>query len=61
MRPVETIPGMGGKEVKENDGRGWIQLWYIVRAFVNVTMCPQYSNKNKKGNNRNKISYIKNK
>jgi hypothetical protein len=35
MRPVETIPGIGG---------GWIQLWYIVRSFVNVTVYPQYSN-----------------
>jgi hypothetical protein len=22
MRPVETIPGMGGERIKENDGRG---------------------------------------
>jgi hypothetical protein len=22
MRPVETIPGMGGEEIKENDGGG---------------------------------------
>jgi hypothetical protein len=22
MRPVETIPGMGGGEIKENDGGG---------------------------------------
>jgi hypothetical protein len=22
MKPVETIPGIGGKGVKENDGRG---------------------------------------
>jgi hypothetical protein len=22
MRPVETIPGMGGGGIKENDGRG---------------------------------------
>jgi hypothetical protein len=29
MRPVETIPGMGGVRKKENDGGGWIQLWYI--------------------------------
>jgi hypothetical protein len=21
MRPVETIPGVGGREIKENDGR----------------------------------------
>jgi hypothetical protein len=42
MRHVETIPLMGG--IKENDGRGWIQLWYIVRTFVNVTMYLQYNN-----------------
>jgi hypothetical protein len=22
LRPVETIPGMGGREIKENDGEG---------------------------------------
>jgi hypothetical protein len=22
MRPVETIPGMGGRRIKENDGGG---------------------------------------
>jgi hypothetical protein len=22
MRPVKTIPGMGGREIKENDGGG---------------------------------------
>jgi hypothetical protein len=38
---VETIPGMGG------GGEGWkvwIQQWYIVRTFVNVTMYHQYNN-----------------
>jgi hypothetical protein len=39
MRHVETISGM------EEGGKGqwwgvWIQLWYIVRNFVNVTMYP---------------------
>jgi hypothetical protein len=24
---------------------GWIQLWYIVRTFENVTMYPKYNNK----------------
>jgi hypothetical protein len=47
MRPVETIPGMGRGEIKENDG-GWVQLWYIERTFVNVTMYPQYNNNNNK-------------
>jgi hypothetical protein len=26
MRPVKTIPGMGGRKKKENDG-GWIKQW----------------------------------
>jgi hypothetical protein len=46
MRPVETIPGMGGGRIKENDG-GVNQVWYIsyiVRTFVNATMYPQYNN-----------------
>jgi hypothetical protein len=41
--PVETIPGKGVEGIKENDGRGWIQVWstwYIVRTFVNATMYP---------------------
>jgi hypothetical protein len=25
MRPVETIPGMGGEEIKENGGRGEVK------------------------------------
>jgi hypothetical protein len=32
-------------------GEGWrgrIQPWYIVRTFVNVTMCLQYNNNLKK-------------
>jgi hypothetical protein len=34
--------------IKENDGRGWIQLWYIVRTFINVTMYPQFNNNKNK-------------
>jgi hypothetical protein len=42
MRPVKTIPGIGGGvEIKGQWWNGWIQLWYIVRTFVNVTMYPQ--------------------
>jgi hypothetical protein len=41
---LETIPEMRGEGIKENDGRGWIQLWYIVRIFVNVTRYIQYNN-----------------
>jgi hypothetical protein len=43
MRHVETIPGMG----EDNKGEwwnGWVQLWYIVRTFINVTMYPKYNN-----------------
>jgi hypothetical protein len=28
IRPVETILGMGGREIKENDGRGEFMLYY---------------------------------
>jgi hypothetical protein len=39
MRPVETILRMGqGREKKMMEG--WIQLWYIIRTFVNVTTYP---------------------
>jgi hypothetical protein len=42
MRPVEIILRMGGGGIKEND-RG-VNLRYVVRTFVNVTMYPQYNN-----------------
>jgi hypothetical protein len=29
MIPVESTPEMGEEGIKENDGRGWIQLWHI--------------------------------
>jgi hypothetical protein len=49
MIPVETIPGMGGEGIKENDGGGKFNYdWYIVRTFVNVTIYPQHNNKKKK-------------
>jgi hypothetical protein len=41
MRPVETIPGMKSRGIK-NDGGG--EFNYIIRTFVNVTMYPQYNN-----------------
>jgi hypothetical protein len=44
MRPVITIPGMEGEGDKGEWWRGWIQLWYVVRTFVNITMYPQYNN-----------------
>jgi hypothetical protein len=57
MRPVDTIPGMGVRGIKEIM-EGWIQLWYIVRISVNVTMYPKYNNKKLKikveGNKKNK-------
>jgi hypothetical protein len=40
MRPAETIPGMGGGRIKENDGG--------VNSFVNVTVHPQYNNNKKR-------------
>jgi hypothetical protein len=43
MRPVETIPRVGGRRIKENDGG--------VNSTVNVTVYPQYNNNN---NNNNK-------
>jgi hypothetical protein len=41
--PAETIPGMGTKGNKGEQGRGLIQVWYIwyaVRTFVNATVYP---------------------
>jgi hypothetical protein len=37
---LELFQEWGSKE----QWRGSIQLYYIVRTFVNVTMYPQYSN-----------------
>jgi hypothetical protein len=39
--------GMGGGGDKGEWWREWIQLWYILRTFVNVTMYPQCKNNNK--------------
>jgi hypothetical protein len=47
MRPVETISGMGEEGDKGEWWKGWIQLWYIVKTFVNITMYPQYNNNKK--------------
>jgi hypothetical protein len=35
----------GRREDKGKLWREWIQLWYIIRTFVNVTIYPQYDNK----------------
>jgi hypothetical protein len=43
LRPVETIPGIREGGIKENDRGRQIQLCYVVRTFVNVTMYPQYN------------------
>jgi hypothetical protein len=48
MRPVETVPRVVGEEIKENDGGGLIELGYIIKTFINVTMYPLYNNKKKK-------------
>jgi hypothetical protein len=37
MRPVETI-GMGGKEIKQNDGRGNSRMIYLM-YFKNFCKC----------------------
>jgi hypothetical protein len=39
VRPFETVSGVD----KEEWWRGWIQIWFMVRTFVNVTLCPQYN------------------
>jgi hypothetical protein len=38
MIPVETVPGMGVREIKENGGSG--EFKYNIRTFVNSTMYP---------------------
>jgi hypothetical protein len=38
MRPVKTIPGIGGGKTKQKDGGG--EFNYYIRIFVNVTMYP---------------------
>jgi hypothetical protein len=39
--------------------RGWIQLWYVTRTSVNVTMYSQYKNKNKIKTKGKKIKIMK--
>jgi hypothetical protein len=43
MRPVETIPGMGGRGIEGNDGGGEFKC--DIRIFVNVIMYSQCNNK----------------
>jgi hypothetical protein len=43
MISVETVPGMGREEIKENGGRGRIQvwyIWYIAKTFVDASVLP---------------------
>jgi hypothetical protein len=47
MRPLETTPSVGTKEIRENDGGGELKFDMLLRTFVNVTLYPQY-NSNKK-------------
>jgi hypothetical protein len=54
MRPVETIPRMGGGEIKGND-----DICYIVRTFVNATMYPQDNNKKREIENKRLFHVIK--
>jgi hypothetical protein len=42
--PGRNYSSNGGRGDKGEWWRGWIQLWYIVRIFVNVTIYPQYNN-----------------
>jgi hypothetical protein len=44
MRPAETIPGMGGGGVRENDREGESSMIYCKNFIVNVTMYLQYNN-----------------
>jgi hypothetical protein len=43
VRPVETIPGMGGREIKVNYGEMNSTMIHF-KTFVNVTMYLQYNN-----------------
>jgi hypothetical protein len=40
MIPVENVPGMVGGSNKGEWIRGWIQVRYILRTFVNAIMYP---------------------
>jgi hypothetical protein len=57
MRPVETVPGMGGGGIKKNDEEV-NSTWYIVRTFVNVTMYPQHNNNRKRKKEKKKLIWV---
>jgi hypothetical protein len=44
MRPAETIPGMRGRGIRENDRGGEFNSDSTIYHFVNITMYPQYNN-----------------
>jgi hypothetical protein len=48
MRPVETITGIGRGWIKDNGGGS--KFNFDIRTFVDITMYPQYNNKNKTKN-----------
>jgi hypothetical protein len=50
MRPVETIPGIGGRRIKENERGDEFSMMYLVywKSFCNATKYPKHNNKKKK-------------
>jgi hypothetical protein len=48
MRPVEIIPGMGGRRIKEMMVGADSTLIYIVKTFINVILYFQHNNHKKK-------------
>jgi hypothetical protein len=50
MRPVETIPGMGGGRIQENDGRGELSMIYLTycKNFYKCHNVPPTQHNNKK-------------
>jgi hypothetical protein len=49
MIPIETILGMGEREIKDNDGGDEFKyIWHIVKTFVNATMYAYPAHQHKK-------------
>jgi hypothetical protein len=59
IRPAETIPGIGRGRIKENDGGGQIQLLYILRTLVNVTMYTQNNNNEKEKRRKRNVFFCR--
>jgi hypothetical protein len=57
MRHVEIIPEIEGGGDKGEWWRVWIQLWYIIRTFVNVTVYLQYNNNIIKNRKKKKVEF----